>query len=247
MKDYVTENDQILNEWKQFNATQEASPNFSWDGIINNNEKDANDVNKMWSNAPIRFLFITKDQNTKEEDAWDVREENVDLSYLFNRNLVYLFYGLTHIQPMVGYDDFTNDEAIANYNESPIARINVKKQAGSSSVSNPVLVEYMERDKDFIVKQITNLDADVLVCCGFSKSVADSGNLILNFLNDNIYHFQRDVDNWIYYDSELNKIAINAWHLSYRGVSSKYFYEELMKAYQKFVQNHPEFLESHRK
>lgn len=247
MKNYVKENNRILKEWEKYNEQVEEKPNFAGDGIVYNGEED---INEIWSKIPIRYMFITKDQNPRGGSAWNIcEEETMNLNGLFNQNLLYLFYGLTHCtnQVKIDYEKFTNNQALDNYNNCPIARINVKKQAGSSFVSNQVLAKYLERDKDFIVKQITNLDADVLVCCGFSESVADSGNLILNFLNDNIYNFQREVDNWIYYDAERNKIAINAWHLSYFRVSSKDFYDGVIDAYQKFVQNHPEFLESHRK
>lgn len=84
MKNYVEENKNILDEWEKFNEQQEDVPNFARDGIMYNySGNDANDENMTWSNAPIRFLFITKDQNAKEGEAWDLRddgeEEGIDL------------------------------------------------------------------------------------------------------------------------------------------------------------------------
>ena len=122
-----------------------------------------------------------------------------------------------------------------------MARINVKKQAGGPQLPNPILQYYLERDKKFISAQIQNLDADVLVCCGYSDSVEKTGNLILNFLNENGYHFTKYND-WIYYDESKNKLAVNAWHLSYR----KNFYTDMMRAYQDFLSKYPNFIVSHR-
>lgn len=53
-------------------------------------------------------------------------------------------------------------------------------------------------------------------------------------------------DDWIYFDKEKNKIAINNWHLSARK-SSEEWYNELMDAYSRFIETNPSFVESHRR
>lgn len=266
MKDYIGENESILQEWECFNSEREENPNFAPDGILYKGEiynevgyceryQDKEAENKLWNDAPIRYLFITKDQNAEDEDAWDVRSETArrekesgSIPLRFYRNLLYVLYGLTHTstEAMCGYEDFTNEQAIKTYDTEAIARINVKKQAGGASIGNDKLQEYLERDKNFILRQITCLDADVIVCCGYSDNVKDSGNLILNFLNKNGYKFEAKVNDYIYYDSNKNKIAINAWHLSYRGIKQKDFFEGIISAYYTFISENQNFLESHR-
>ena len=272
VKDFVGENERILQEWEKFNSTHEANPNFAPDGIMFRGEKDQysnldgsitseryedenNKENELWANAPIRYLFVTKDQNAWGGAAWDVRGETAryeldsnSIPLRFYRNFLYLLYGLSHTydDAMCGYNDFTNAQAIETFESIPLARVNVKKQAGIKSISNAVLARYMDRDKDFIVRQVKNLDADVIICCGYSDSVDKSGNLILNFLNDNLYNFKNVINDWIYYDEDKNKVAINAWHLSYLGVKEKDFFEGMISAYHEFLQGHKKFLESHR-
>lgn len=103
MKDYVAENDRILNEWQKSNE-EHGETNFAKDGIMYRGIIEENDCgterysdkekeNKIWNEAPLRILFLTKDQNAGEEEAWDVRGETGSISYAFFRNLMYQLYG----------------------------------------------------------------------------------------------------------------------------------------------------------
>lgn len=257
---FVEKNDSILQKWKEHNEKVEKTmkqqdPNFALDGIMFRGEIDQNErysnpekENELWENAPIRYLFLTKDQNCWGGAAWDVRsetgrsnEDSCSIRYQFYRNLMYILYGIINSEDtLCGYEDFTNEQAIQTYDNAPVARINVKKQAGGSSIDNNTLKTYIERDKEFLIEQITALDADVLICCGYSESIEDTGNIILNFLIKEIYNFTK-INEWIYYDDKTKKVAINAWHLSYRGVSQQKFFEGLVSAYHKFIIKHQDF------
>lgn len=253
---FVEKNDSILQKWKEhIEKVEKKSPNFASDGIMFRGEIEQNErwsnpekENELWENAPIRYLFLTKDQNCWNKAAWDVRsetgrsnEDSCSIQYRFYRNLMYILYGIINSEDtLCGYEDFTNEQAIQTYDSAPLARINVKKQAGGSSIDNNTLKEHIERYKEFLVEQITALDADVLICCGYSESIEDTGNIILNFLIKEIYNFTK-INEWIYYDDKTKKVAINAWHLSYRGVKQKDFFEGLVTAYHKFIIEHQDF------
>lgn len=267
MKDYVEENERILNEWRESNEKR-GEKHFADDGIMyrglikefdygTERFSDKEQENKLWNEAPLRILFLTKDQNAgkveEEYDAWDVRGETGNLLYAFFRNLMYQLYGLVNTTPEYKADyKFTNEQAIELYNTFPIARINAKKEAGTSSISNYTLRDYIERDKDLLKEQILNLDADIIVCCGYSKYIEESGSLLLNFLKkecydglDNKDDSWIDDDGWIYYDKKNNKIAINNWHFSAMK-NSEEWYDNVTKAYQIFLNTHPDFTKSHR-
>ena len=261
MMNFVEKNDSILQKWKEHNEKVEKTmnqqaPKFASDGIMFRGEIDQNErwsnpekENELWENAPIRYLFLTKDQNAGTDDAWDVRseigrsnEDSCSIREQFYRNLMYILHGIINSEDtLCDYEDFTNEQAIQTYDSAPLARINVKKQAGGSSIDNNKLKTYIERDKEFLIEQISALDADVLICCGYSESIEDTGNIILNFLSKEIYNFTK-INEWIYYDDKTKKVAINAWHLSYnRGVSQKDFFEGLVTAYHKFIIEHQDF------
>lgn len=260
MKDYVAENERILDKWRK-NNEKFGETNFADDGIMyrgkiepieNGTERfpdEKQQENKMWNEAPLRILFLTKDQNAGGYDAWDVRGETGKLSYAFFRNLMYQLYGLVNTKPEYKADYiFTNEQAIELYNTFPIARINAKKEAGANSISNNTLRYYIERDNKFLKEQILSLDADIIVCCGYSEKIEDSGNLLLNFLrNECDYNLiEQDNEGWIYFDEKNNKIAINNWHFSAR-MNSEEWYEQITDAYHRFLEKHPNFVKSHRK
>ena len=85
----MAENQRILDEWqKAFEKNGGNADNFSWDGILFKGEvyreggsdnwvrkESDNDTveNELWDNAPIRILFLTKDQNVGDGGAWDSR------------------------------------------------------------------------------------------------------------------------------------------------------------------------------
>ena len=145
---FVETNDSILQKWEEHIEKVEENPKFASDGImfrgeIDQNERDSNPEkeNELWENAPIRYLFLTKDQNAGDDEkkakAWDVRSEigrsnkdSCSIRYQFYRNLMYILYGIINSEDtLCGYEDFTNEQAIQTYDNAPIARINVKKQA----------------------------------------------------------------------------------------------------------------------
>lgn len=96
MKDYVGENERILDEWREKFIAELGADNewkFAPDGIMNKGEfssPDENGViwrersnpegskeNDLWVNTPLRILFLTKDENLYDDSivAWDVRRE----------------------------------------------------------------------------------------------------------------------------------------------------------------------------
>jgi len=279
--DYVKKNQDILDEWRaKFIKEKQCDESYNgWDldklfaddGIMNKGKIAKNAVgewrryqsktgkeNNEWSNAPLRVLFLSKDENLYDYTipAWDVRTETFYLHntetpiYISNspfyRNEACLLYGLLHTSLENGkieYNDITWDDALRFADEQIFARINCKKEGGGETCHNNVLQNAIKEDSALLEKQIKNLDADIFVCCGYSKAIEGSGNLILNFLNTIGYNFRADKkESWIYYDEENNKIAINSYHLSYPGFD----YEGMINAYFEFLKAHPDFTNSHR-
>ena len=282
MKDYVAENERILNEWREKYVKENQKkypkcPNlgdyFANDGIMFKGNFECEQMkgenediqfrrwkrtsngeeNMLWAKAPLRVLFITKDQNTQGDIAWDVRSETyryisekykpdemwLDTKSAFNRNLVYTLYGIfktTADQPL-GYNEFTNKEALAFVDNQIFARINCKKEVGEEKCGSAVLRKAINHDMELLKQQIVNLDADIFVCCGLMS-------FIPNLINSMGYNFkEQDDDKWIYYDLDNNKLIINSYHLSYSGFD----YNGLITAYSKFQKKHPDFINSHRK
>ena len=281
MKDFVAENDRILEEWKRKYVEENQSKcsdcenlldKFAQDGIMYKGDykkewtkhKDGETTfrwmrvksgkeNDLWDSVPLRILFLTKDQNSSK--AWDVRSESYFYSdekyeprntyYIdgstFNRNLVYTLYGLvntTAVTPVDYYDkEFTDEIALKLVDKWPFARINVKKEVGNDRCDDSVLLNAIENDGDLIKEQILNLNADIFVCCGYSKNIPGTGNRILNFLRT-IYEDLNQVDNdkigeWIFYSKKDRKLAINSYHPSYSRYST--YFNNMMATYSEFL------------
>lgn len=281
-KDFVAENERILNEWRNhLNQYEKFAPDgimykgefrgeykyyetgeqrFRWIRLPNGKE------NILWANAPLRILFLTKDQNTSGDTSWDVRSESFRYVASYNpeaykpedkwlatnvpffRNLVYSLYGImnTTSAKIMNYHDIIDKKAIEfiDSDEHIFARINCKKEVGNDKCPDDVLLDAINRDKSYLERQINNLDADIFICCGYSQSIPDTGNRILNLLNSIGYHFKpQDEEKWIFYDLDKNKVAINSYHLSYL----RFDYVGMISAYHEFLKKHPAFTESHRK
>lgn len=272
--DYVKMNQVLLDEWRaKFIQDKQADKDyddwtqedlstlFAEDGIMNKGKmykkdniiwRESGNENEMWSNASIRILFLTKDENA--DIAWDVRSETfyakgLELpitdyqvsSSFFYQNEVCLLYGLLKSNLENGYqefNDFTWEEALRFSDEQIFARINLKKEIGGGKLDNKDLQEAINKYFDYIKRQIVLLDADVFICCG---SQSDN-NILLNTLYDIYKDEFKYVDygngegTAAHYNEKRNKLAIDAYHLAYGrngGLSARY--AEIVGAYFDFI------------
>lgn len=280
---YVKNNQDILNRWKaQFclDKSKESeykncnpADYFAEDGIMfrglpicketkwDNNKStykwehaSNGEENRLWETAPLRILYLTKDQYTYGDKTWDVRAESYrhldpnatenDLSSIrFHVNLVYSLFGILKTTPaeMMEYDDFTNAEALKLSEEAIFARVNCRKEYGDSSCSDDKLSKAINDYKDFLREQICALDADLFICCGSHND----NNIILNTLNEFYHDKFKYVGYATWYNEEDNKLAIDSYHLSYMKGGYKQRYEDIVKPYFDFLREHQGF-EKHR-
>ncbi len=265
---YVLEEEKILNEWwDEFKRNSNNPKIFAFDGILFRgklvkdssgywiHEHDIERTNKTWTEAGKRILYLTKDQNLGgEEEAWDDRKlsfkkknsdkDNTDnRGEPFYRRILWTLYGLAMTTPekKMEFDSFTNEEALNLSEQYPFAKINCRKEGGTSKCENYILEAAMNEYALFLEKQILNLDADIFVCCGSQLN----RNVMIEFLNKHGYNFNC-VSYAIWYDENKNKIAIDAYHPSYRKVTDENYYEEVVDSYFKFLKEHPQFNAPHR-
>lgn len=272
-KNYVEENEKILEAWKQEYKNRGKDICFSPDGIMYRGEivksndgknwcrEKSGKENELWAKCPLRILYLTKDQSAGEnhDQSWDCRGGSLhhpkskvedyilNKATAFNENLAKSLYGLATTTPekFVEYEDLNEKDVVKLSDEYPFAQINCKKEAGGSTCDMSVLKKAMEEYHTFLKQQIQNLDADIFVCCGEQNRENPS----LNFLNEIGYKFEytNDKDAYdIYYDIEKNKIAIGSYHIGFVYDRSA-MYDDIVKTYYYFLQKHPDFIKSHRK
>lgn len=197
------------------------------------------DEERKWEEAARRLLILAKDLN--DDEGWDIRQETgryneVAFSYeraiSFYKNLrMWSYLVLTGRAGQMPSFKEARDMNVAGpfYESAPIARVNCKKQVGSGSISDAVLMSYLDTYTPLLKEQIALYDADIIYCCGFSSD----RNIILDFVRS---HYLTDLvpvpgtDGWIYYSPSTNKMAINSYHPSAR-IGYEDTYRDLANAY----------------
>ena len=221
--------------------------------------QDVKQENKLWNETPLRVLYVLKDQNAAGKEAWDVRGEcyhKPDTAeedyvpwrkYAFHRNILSTIYGFFKTTPSsyIPYEEIDYSEALRISDKEPYARVNCKKKAGSASISDSILKWSIDGYSKLLKAQILNLDADIIVCCGYNDST--DKNMILDFVKDEVYpNLGGGYNNGVFFDKTNNKITIDAYHLSSRHSGSDYYEDVIVKSYFAFIKEHPEFIKSHR-
>lgn len=210
----------LFEDWKQA-MLRNGDKGFCYDGLIYcNGHEDA-----QWHNAGRRILFLLKEQN--DNDGEDVREWTGSINGIspngnfFNRLSAWL-YGLTNLTTS-GYpsieEAFNPINQMKALSEYPYAYVNVKKQTGTAVADDNIVYDYAVRYASFLRKELDILSPTIIVC---------GGEIVFRVAREVIYNKVdfREVNDWVYYSSELGLTLINSYHpaahksneLMYRGM-----------------------------
>ena len=276
MKDYVKENQRILQRWREKFIAEFGADNewrFALDGIMNKGEfepifhdeertkfwrwarNSSGQENQMWMKAPLRVLFLTKDENLYEDSipAWDVRTEtfhkeknDIPISdyqisnSTFYRNEANILYGIlnTRIDEMVCFPEFSYQDALKFSDDVIFARINCKKEGGKDTIDNSTLYETINRDHYLLKDQILNFDADIFLCCGSQGDGNPALDLLYEIYKDEFVYCNYDTNKGtaVHYNEKRNKLAIDIYHLAFSrsgGEIARYY--EAIGAYYSFI------------
>jgi len=147
---------QLLNKlflvWKK---NYSESENFVKDGIVNE---------ELFDKARTKILFITKEPNDPKQEGTDFREWwNEGVYYSFSYRIAEWSYGI--LNDFIPYDNIwiKNDDSRALQAIQSIAFMNVKKSGGIGSSKEKDINKYIERDIEFIHKQIKIIDPEIII------------------------------------------------------------------------------------
>lgn len=125
-----------------------------------------------WKNNAVKLMFLTKDLPDKE-GVFDIREAsclncNKKPGGPFNKKLMCWTYGIhrTILDGKAPSFNVAQDESVNYFLNTPIVRMNVKKQFGESKISPKELRNNIEEYSELITKQIGLYDANVIYSCG---------------------------------------------------------------------------------
>ena len=241
--------------WERSGVTEDK---FAYDGVLFRGEckniggcweMQPGNETQIWINAMCRLLILTKD-TTEAGGMDDMRIEsarknhtgtNVTTSGItFYRNLTLWAYALINAMQggeILTYNDTpTWNELREHYCTAAIARVNCKKQIGSSSISDAELKAHIVKYADFLEEQVKMYDANIILCCG-------GGGVMIDFIKE---HYLPDLErfsdrNWVYFSASTRKIVINSYHPSYLKRSED-MYSSMMEDLKDFIDVHPEFI-----
>jgi len=213
---------------------------FTRDGLLEKNDPLIN-VEKEWFEAKCRVMFLIKDQPTEYCDDLRLwlkniddespnsrrnKENNRELKSRFMRNLAEILYGLTHNAPSLEEVRQSFEQVKECFNTVPFAFVECKKQGGTTSIADSVLLKYLNTYGALLREEIEILDPNMIVCT-----------------NSHIYGFVQKI-----YDGELstieghnsirvnrkrNKLIFCSYHPSAWNVN---VYDGVMDHYRAFLQ-----------
>ncbi|MCB0700688.1 MAG: hypothetical protein H6551_04875 [Chitinophagales bacterium] len=159
--DLTNQLNELFNEWNEKFYKKDT---LYKDGVIN-------EVN--YKQAKQKILFIAKEpngKNHKENIDRDFRTEwnTTEPSYIFAKRISEWAYGILNNFPV--FNEASNKlRALQD-----IAFMNIKKSAGIGTVEDYVIISALERELDYIKKEIEIIAPDIIILStGFIKKIRE--------------------------------------------------------------------------
>ena len=160
-------------EEQLFNQLQAREKVIVRDGVVNE---------KAYLASGRKLLFLLKEANSPEaKESWDLRDfvKDTDRAYTW-ANVARWILGIREIEKNLMWSDvvkraWSERESLL----SSVVVMNVKKTPGRSSSDEADLRSWAVTHRDFLQKQFSLYNPDLVVCCGFGTSrVAQAAEMI---------------------------------------------------------------------
>jgi len=251
--------DDLFDKWEN-QLPEEHKEKFCRDGLMR--RPSGEDVNAMWANATRRVAFLLKDKS--DDSCDDIRNwlvnDNDNGKYCrelkggkigrtgFLPNIARMLYGLLNVSSIkdnnsLGFDDVKSkiQDVRETWNNSPVALIETKKNAGGKTVSNTVMQNALNRDNNLLKEELDILKANILVCCDAKDSQFDfvTKNYFAN--QEHIEVFNNDIKGCIYYYPNKKVAVIKSYHPTRsKGKRDKMVYERVVCTLIKLLKEYSE-------
>lgn len=156
----------LFTEWEKHNPKYKGP--YVKDGIINQEE---------WDKTTPKILFVTKEPNHRNNpQATDLRQEwnDGEHNYMFAWRIAEWTFGIYHSFKRPFSELYGEKDSYLKYLQKT-AVLNIKKDAGGSTVTASTITTTFENDKDFICKQIDIISPDIIINCqSFNDHITDN-------------------------------------------------------------------------
>lgn len=253
MKDYHDLEEKLFEEWEKKSKILETEnyeiikDGMMRRGAINDDwDREVGGEYSLWEKAQLRLIMLTKenidDLDKRHETGFD-KNGNVNYKRFYSNYLRWVYCMLKpemkdgdwKVKSFEEASDFNKNREYL-INETPLVRINVKKQLGGSSIDDPTLKKYVRNYADEIVEQISLYGANILFCC-------EPHGIILGLIKEKILTDLEDVNNkdWMYYSPTNKVLVVHSYHPGLRHRTHESVYNDLKDAYKDFLKLYPDF------
>ena len=273
-KSYNGELNKLFEEWKaSYPAEADPDSYFCEDGLVVK-YKDADsgyDINEQWEKSQRKIMFIVKDcpdgwgydarrlligyegHEQTQINAADVREVKGG----FFKNIAHILYGLYYMTEENKGKELTDaaldkEKYTEALNEIPFAYVESKKIAGTASCSSGVLAKTLEKDGQFLEKEISILKPNIIVCCDNEGVIFD--NVVKNFFkglvpdDDSKWEYEYELDGKgcgfnckLYYYEDQGVLLFNSYHPTPLVKDGWKIYEKVFSPFRQFFAKYKTF------
>lgn len=255
---YFAQLNGLFQEWMQDLSGEERNL-FCKDGLMLKAYKTEKSIDTLWDESPRRVMFILKDKNTPDGDdtrLWpvdgkhgiEIRElhgGNIEQTGFFP-NIARILYGLT--VETIGYSQLEMQKVKDNWNALPFAFVEAKKLAGYSSIKQQELQKAIDKDGDFLMREIEILNPNIIVCCDAEDTQFDyiAKRLELQEIDkDEIITIDYKYPIPPYFNCHLRyyptqkKAIIKSYHPTRTGKAGDWIiYEKVISPFRQLINNH---------
>ena len=252
--DYRTHEEELFERWAERARRLHDNEDITRDGLLWRGElwfdgycqvHRPGDEAAQWDAAPLRLLVLTKE--LWEEDGWNIRGEsgrvpsprleNNRTAYRFFPNMELWAYGLLNIpdRKVVPFAKANRQPVLQDfYERGPIARVNCKKQPDQRAATASAMNRYLENYADLLEEQIAMYGANIILCAG-------GQGLMVNFLKKHLYRDLEAVNTHCLYSPSANVLVVRTYHPTYSVYTPKELYTNMIRDYQAFLKQTPQF------
>jgi hypothetical protein len=197
---------ELFDEWRK------KRPKFIPDGVIDE---------KGYLKSPLKVLYILKEVNGGEN--WDLRDymkgggRSATMS-----NIARWQYAIENFEEDISFSKINNiSQSFRQAIFKNIAVLNIKKEPVGASAKSKEIWTYSWDDREFIRKQVTLYNPDIVICCGTGEMVKER-ELITSFKKWSISKLGVE-----YYKN--GKLILNFVHPQQRKITKKDLFIKLLE------------------
>ena len=262
---YFAQLNKLFQEWMESLNNDEKNL-FCKDGLMLKAYKMEKSIDTLWDELPRKVMFILKDKNTPDGDdtrLWLVDAKNGENTRSlcggdvgktgFFPNIARMLFGIFYWEQLEykNFEEFLQKytkQIIDTFNTMPFAFVEAKKLAGYSSIKQQELQKAIDKDGDFLMREIEILNPNIIVCCDAEDTQFDyiAKRLELQEIDkDGIITIDYKYPKAPYFNCHLRyyptqkKAIIKSYHPTRTGKAGDWIiYEKVISPFRQLINNH---------